>query len=110
MKQKLLRNPHPGELILYDFLEPLGMSTRQFAQKTGIPHATVMGIAEGRQPITLEIALKLSEFIGTSAEMWLNMQRRYDMEELRRHRMRLRQKLSIRKTKISVKKKKALNC
>lgn len=64
--KKLLKNIHPGEILLKDFLDPIGISPRQLARESGIPYTTVIGLLEEKMPITPEIAMKLSNFFGTS--------------------------------------------
>lgn len=71
---------HPGELLKEDVLEPLGLDTRQFAEDINIPFSYAEGIIQGRQAITVETALRLERYLGTTAEFWLGFQAQYDLE------------------------------
>ena len=71
---------HPGQILLEEFLEPLGVSPVKLAQDIGVTPRRINDILKGRQPITAEIALRLSRYFGLSARFWLNLQSRYDLE------------------------------
>lgn len=75
--------PHPGEVLLEDFLLPMGMSQYRLAKGIGVPPRRVNEIVHGKRGISADTALRLSRFFGTSAELWLNLQMRYDLETLR---------------------------
>ena len=79
-----LENIHPGEILKIDFLEPLNLSISRLAQDTGISAGQVSEIVHGQSSITLEIALRLGRYLRTTPQLWLNLQRAYDLEELQR--------------------------
>jgi addiction module HigA family antidote len=72
---------HPGEHLLYDFLQPLGITQTKMAADLGIPLARVNEIIKGKRAITAETALLLGRYFPkVGAQFWLNLQTRYDME------------------------------
>lgn len=71
---------HPGQILLEEFLEPLGVSSVKLAQDIGVTPRRINDILKGQQPITAEIALRLSRYFGLSERFWLNLQSRYDIE------------------------------
>lgn len=74
---------HPGEVILRDYLEPLGMSQYALARALKITPARLGEIVRGKRAITPDTALRLSRYFGTSAEFWVGMQAHYDLERAR---------------------------
>ena len=70
---------HPGEILLEEFLKPLGMSMNKLADALHVPANRITQIVEGRRAITGETALRLARYFGTSPEFWLGMQRDYDL-------------------------------
>jgi addiction module HigA family antidote len=70
---------HPG-LLLKKGIDGYGISQYRLGKDLGIAHSTVTGICLGRQTIPVPVALKLGKYLGTSAEYWINLQKRYDME------------------------------
>lgn len=73
-------NPfHPGEMLLEEFLKPMGMSQAAFAQKIGWSRARLNELIRGKRGITVEAALDLAEVLGTSAKLWMNLQATYDL-------------------------------
>ncbi len=79
-----LKNPHPGEILLRDFLEPLGMSQSALAKEIGIPANRVDEIVQARRNITADTDLRLSRFFGLTDGYWLRLQNAYDIMEARR--------------------------
>src|SRR4029078_11013473 len=75
---------HPGEVLREEFLVPLGLSAGALAKAMGVPRTRVERIAAEASGITADTALRLSKALGTSAELWLNLQTRYDMETAQR--------------------------
>lgn len=71
---------HPGEIPLWDFLKPMGISQIALARALLVPPSRVRGIVQGRRPITGETALRLGRYFGTSAQFWINLQTHYDLE------------------------------
>jgi antitoxin HigA-1 len=77
---KLLDPIPPGEILVEEFLKPLGVSQNQLARALGATPSRINDIAHGRRGISAETALGLSLFFGTTPEFWLNMQTRYDLK------------------------------
>jgi addiction module HigA family antidote len=71
---------HPGELLLEEFLEPLGISQYRLAKDMSVPPRRINEIVHGTRSITADTALRLARFFGTSERFWLNLQTRYDLE------------------------------
>lgn len=75
------KNPfHPGEILLEEFLEPLGMSQAAFAEKIGWTKARLNELIRGKRGVTAEAALDLAEILGTSPKLWMNLQATYDLD------------------------------
>jgi len=70
---------HPGEILLEEFLNPLGLSQVAFAGHIGVPVQRVNEIVRGKRGITPESAWLFAEAFGTSPEFWLNLQSNYDL-------------------------------
>src|SRR5471030_2163393 len=88
MSSRRLPNVHPGEVLLEEFLRPLGLSQYRLAKCLGIPESRVSEIVNGSRAITADTALRLARYFSTSHELWLNLQDSYDIEEIRRIRGR----------------------
>lgn len=73
----------PGEILLHDFLEPMGVSQYRLAKEIGVSQRRVGEIIAGRRAITADTALRLAAFFGTDAQSWLNLQSHYDTETAR---------------------------
>ncbi len=71
---------HPGEILLKEFLQPLGVSQYQLAKAVVVPPRRINEIVHGQRRITADTALRLSRYFGTSERFWLNLQARYDLE------------------------------
>jgi len=71
---------HPGEILLAEFLEPLALSQYRLAHDLSVPPRRINEIVHGKRGITADTALRLGRYFGTSAQFWLNMQTRYDLE------------------------------
>lgn len=79
MKKKL--NPvHPGEVLLEEFLKPMGISQNKLALSIGVPPRRINEIVLSKRAITADTALRLARFFGTSAEFWLGLQSQYDLD------------------------------
>jgi len=70
---------HPGEILLEEFLEPMGLSQRELADAIRVPYQRVNEIVNGRRGVTASTALRLAKYFGTSPGMWLNLQQRWDL-------------------------------
>ena len=71
---------HPGEVLLEDFLSPLGISQYRLAKDTTVPPRRINEIVHGDRAISADTALRLARYFGTSERFWLNLQDRYDIE------------------------------
>lgn len=71
---------HPGEILLTEFLEPMGISQYRLAKDIGVTPRRVNEIVQGRRGITADTALRLGRFFNMEAQFWLNLQTHYDME------------------------------
>ena len=80
MKTKKLPSIHPGEVLLEDFMKPLGISPYALAKSLGVPPIRISQIVRGRRAITADTALRLARYFSTSAEVWVGLQGRYDLE------------------------------
>ena len=76
---------HPGEVLLEEFLKPLGISQYRVAKGINVPPRRINEIVHGKRSISPETALRLSRFFGTTDRFWLNLQARYDIEKERDH-------------------------
>ena len=74
---------HPGEVLLEEFLIPLGLSQYRLAKDTGVPPRRINEIVHGTRAVTADTALRLARFFGTSEPFWLNLQTQYDLEMAR---------------------------
>jgi addiction module HigA family antidote len=80
---KRLRNIHPGEVLLEEFLGPMGISQNALARATGVPPRRINEIVLGKRALTADTALRLAAFFGTSEGFWLGLQADHDLEETR---------------------------
>lgn len=81
------KNPfHPGEILLEEFLEPAGISQAAFAMQIGWTRARLNELIKGKRGITADAALDLSEAVGTSARLWMNLQATWDLSQALRRR------------------------
>ena len=71
---------HPGEILQEDFLTPMNISAYRLAKETYMDQTRVSEILKGKRSVTIDTALRLSKFLGTSPEFWINIQTQYDME------------------------------
>jgi len=76
-----LKNIHPGEVLLQEFLIPLNISAYKLSKDTAIPQTRVSEIVKGNRRITADTALRLSKYFGNSAKFWLGLQDDFDLEE-----------------------------
>jgi addiction module HigA family antidote len=78
---KRLKNIHPGEILLEEFLLPLEISAYRLSKEISIPQTRISEIIRGNRRITADTALRLSKYFGNSAKFWLGLQDDYDIEE-----------------------------
>lgn len=94
--EQLLPPIHPGEILLEEFLEPLGISQYRLARDIGVPPRRINEIVHGKRAISADTALRLSRYFGLSERFWLNLQTRYDLEmEKDRLKDRLEQEVRV---------------
>ena len=89
MARKRLSPIHPGEILLEDFLSPLGLTQYALARGVSVPPRRINEIVHGKRAITADSALRLGRFFGTSERFWLNLQTIYDLK-VERDRLRTR--------------------
>ncbi len=71
---------HPGEILLEEFLKPMGISQYRLAKDISVPQRRISEIVHGRRSITADTALRLGRFFSMEAQFWLNLQSRYDLQ------------------------------
>jgi len=81
---KLIPNPTPGDMLLADFIEPLGLSQNSLARAIGVPPRRINEIVLGKRSITADTDLRLARFFGLSEGFWLGVQADYELLEQRR--------------------------
>jgi addiction module HigA family antidote len=80
MPSKKLSPIHPGEILLMEFLEPLGVSQYRLSKDINVPPRRINEIVKGIRAISANTALRLARYFGTSERFWLNLQSHYDLE------------------------------
>jgi len=80
MRTKKIAPIHPGEILLEEFLKPLGISQYRLAKDIGVPARRINEIVQGKRSISADTALRLSRYFNLSERFWLNLQARYDLE------------------------------
>lgn len=80
MGKKKLQPVHPGEVLLEEFLKPMGLSQNRVAINIGVPPRRINEIILQKRRITADTALRLARFFGTSPEFWLGLQAQYDLD------------------------------
>ena len=71
---------HPGEILRDDFLTPMGISVYELAHAIKVPRSRANDIVRGRRAITADTAMRLARYFGMTAEFWINLQSRYDLD------------------------------
>ncbi|TDI74387.1 MAG: addiction module antidote protein, HigA family [Bacteroidetes bacterium] len=77
----MLKNIHPGEILLEEFLKEFGVSQNRLGRDIGMSPRAINEIVRGKRSITANSALRIAKYFGTSPEFWLNLQSNYDLEE-----------------------------
>jgi addiction module HigA family antidote len=80
MKEKKLPPIHPGEILMEEFLKPMGISQYRLAKDISVPPRRINEIVHGKRGVTADTALRLGRFFGMSPQFWLNLQTRHDLE------------------------------
>lgn len=70
---------HPGEILLEEFLRPMGISQYRLAKDISVPQRRISEIVQGKRSVTADTALRLGRYFGIEAQFWLNLQSRYDL-------------------------------
>jgi len=74
---------HPGEVLLEEFLKPMGISQNRLGRDIGVPPRRINEIVHGKRAVTADTALRLARYFGTSEAFWMGLQADYDLEEAR---------------------------
>ena len=80
MKSNKIAPVHPGEILLGDFMEPLGLTQYALAKALGVPALRISQIVRGKRAISADTALRLSRYLGTRPDWWLDLQTHHDLE------------------------------
>ena len=80
MNKRDLPPVHPGEILIEDFLKPMGISRYRLAKSIGVPQRRIDEICAGKRAITADSALRLARFFGTDAQSWMNLQAEFELE------------------------------
>lgn len=84
MREKMMDDTlspiHPGEVLLEDFMKPLGLSQYRLAHDIGVTPIRISQIVNGQRAVSVDTAMRLARYFGTSAEVWLRLQVRYELE------------------------------
>jgi addiction module HigA family antidote len=83
MTEKLRRPTTPGEILREEYLIPLNITNKALAAATGLPEGSISPLVRGKGRVTYEVALRLSKYLGTTPEFWLNLQHKLDEHVLR---------------------------
>ena len=86
---------HPGEVLLEDFLKPLGLSQYRLAKDIGVTPIRISQIINGKRSITVDTAMRFARYFGTSADVWLGLQTDYDLESAKDQRERIEQEVKV---------------
>ena len=82
---KTLPNIHPGEVLLHEFLHPMGISQNALAHAAGVPPRRINEIVLGKRGVTADSAVRLARVLGTSDRFWLGLQADFDLEAAHRN-------------------------
>jgi addiction module HigA family antidote len=77
--KKLLAPIHPGEILLEEFMKPMGLSINRLARDIVVPPGRISAIVNGKRSITADTALRLSKYFGVSSDLWLGLQAEHDL-------------------------------
>lgn len=95
---------HPGEMLLEEFLKPMGLTQRDLADAIHVPYQRINEIINGRRGITPSTALRLSKFFGVSPDFWMNLQLRWDLyfaQESEIHELRNIKRISTQRNQLN---------
>ena len=80
MREKTISPIHPGEILMEEFLKPLGVSQYKIAKDISVPPPRINEIVHGKRSISADTALRLARYFNLSERFWMNLQARYDIE------------------------------
>ncbi|MFH1112960.1 MAG: HigA family addiction module antitoxin [Pseudomonadota bacterium] len=80
MTSKVMAPVHPGEILLEEFMKPLGISQNRLARDLKVPPRRINEIVHGRRSVTIDTAMRLARHFGTSVEFWVNLQTHYELD------------------------------
>ena len=80
MREKTISPIHPGEILMEEFLKPLGVSQYKIAKDISVPPRRINEIVHGKRSISADTALRLARYFNLSERFWMNLQARYDIE------------------------------
>ena len=83
-RQKLLEPIHPGEILLEEFMKPMGISINRLARDIVVPPGRISAIVNGERAITADTALRLGKYFGVAPEVWVGLQAGYDLRVAQR--------------------------
>jgi antitoxin HigA-1 len=83
-KRKFLEPIHPGEILLEEFMKPLGISINRLARDIAVPAGRISSIVNGKRAITADTAIRLGKYFGTSPEVWMGLQADYELRVAQR--------------------------
>ena len=83
-KHKRLDPIHPGEILLEDFMKPMGVSINRLARDVAVPPGRISAIVNGKRAITADTALRLGKYFGVSPQTWMGLQAEYDLRVAQR--------------------------
>jgi addiction module HigA family antidote len=89
---KLLDEIHPGEILLEDFMKPMGITARKLSADIDVSPSRISEIVNGARPVTADTALRLGIYFGMEPRFWLNLQSEYDMRVVAREQQELMNK------------------
>ena len=80
MERKIMAPVHPGEILMKEYLQPMGITQYRLAKEINVSPRRINEIVHGKRAISANTALRLSRYFGTSEQFWMNLQMRYEME------------------------------
>jgi len=83
-KRKLLEPIHPGEILLEEFMKPMGISINKLARDIAVPPGRISAVVNGKRAITADTAMRLGRYFGTSPEVWMGLQADYELRVAQR--------------------------
>ena len=83
-REKLLEPIHPGEILLEEFMKPMGISINRLARDIAVPPGRISAIVNGQRAITADTALRLGKYFGVSSDLWLGLQADFDLRIAKR--------------------------